>query len=249
VSKYLSDVFFHFVGRRDPNDHAGNYATLQKVLNSGQVRASPSDLRPPSVRRDLSRSLASEKLLETSQTCFAEIRPEHLNIHVAKYGHFGVGFAREVMTMFGARPVIYIPTHPRDWQSIDGTSALKDIEAIYRGFLEHVVEPRNFPETTSRTMGTIPANADDATCAMLGIIERYFLTYIKPFRSDLAEDHASYYYAEREWRSPLSVPFKQGDIRFVIVHPAYLERFAADHSSLADRCHASDELERDLHGM
>lgn len=246
MSKYLSDVFFHFVGHRDPNDHVCNYSTLRKVLNSGQVRASPWDLPTSSIRIDSSRTLESEKLIEMSQTCFAEIRPEHLDTHVEKYGHFGIGVGRELMTKYGARPVIYVPTSRTDWQGIDGRSALRDIEAVYRGFRKHVVEPRNFPDRVEKTHGVEPATEAEAIGAIDGLIKRYFLAYLKPFQSDLDENDANYFYAEREWRSPLSVYFEPREIRFVIVHPSYAQRFVVDHPGLANRCHTSDRLGEDL---
>lgn len=246
MSNYLSDVYFHFVGRRAPVDHAVNYATLTKVLTSGVVKVSPADLKASSLKFDPKGRLENERLVVVSQTCFAEIRPEHLGIHVAKYGHFGIGFGRELMTKFGARPVFYVPTYSTDWNSIDGRTALRDIEAVYRGFLEHVVEPRNFPPTTSRTMSKIPADADEAIHAMDGIFQRYFLSYIKPFQCDLPHDDERYFYSEREWRSPIDVRFSANDIRYVVVHKDYYGQFVSDHPDLANRCCASDQLAANL---
>ena len=34
MTNYLSDTFFHFVGRRDPLYHAANYDKLAAILNS-----------------------------------------------------------------------------------------------------------------------------------------------------------------------------------------------------------------------
>jgi hypothetical protein len=246
MTKYLSDVFFHFVGHRDPEDHAANYLTMHKVLDSGQVRASPWDLPVSSVRIDPSRTLESEGLIEMSKTCFAEIRPEHLQVHVAKYGHFGIGLSRQVITKYGARPVIYVPTHDGDWQGIDGKPALRDVEAVYRGFQKHVVEPRNFPDRLSRTFGAEPATEAEAISAIDGLFKRYFLAYLKPFPADARESDAAYFYAEREWRSPLSVPFQPRDVLLVVVHPNYLQRFGADYPALANRCHATDRLGESL---
>lgn len=245
MSKYLSDTFFHFVGQRNPHLHGANYRTLRKVLASKQVRV-PKDMPPASVSTDLAQTLLSGRLFGMSQACFAEIRAEHLDIHIAKYGHFGIGLGRELVTKFGARPVIYIPTHNTDWQGIDGKSVLKDVEAIYRGFLRHVVEPRNFKDHIERTHGVEPATEDEAISAMDALIKRYFLAYMKPFQSDLDENHERYFYAEREWRSPINVRFERRDIRVVIVHPNYLGRFVQDQPELADQCRPSDRLEQDL---
>jgi len=70
----------------------------------------------------------------------AEIREEHLPIHISKYGYFGVGLPSHFLIDRGARPVIYVPLRSDDWRRPGGTTALQDIEQIYRGFLEHVVE-------------------------------------------------------------------------------------------------------------
>ena len=51
MAAYLSDTFFHFVGRRDPLDHAANYDKLAAILNSRSVRVPP-DMPGSSIRRD-----------------------------------------------------------------------------------------------------------------------------------------------------------------------------------------------------
>ena len=90
MAAYLSDTFFHFVGRWDPADHAANYDKLAAILNSRCVRVPP-DMPGSSIRRDLAQTLLSGELIKPSMTCFAEIREEHLPIHISKYGYFGVG--------------------------------------------------------------------------------------------------------------------------------------------------------------
>ena len=77
MAAYLSDTFFHFVGRRDPLDHDANYDKLAAILNSRCVRVPP-DMPGSSIRRDLAQTLLSGELIKPSMTCFAEIQEEHL---------------------------------------------------------------------------------------------------------------------------------------------------------------------------
>ena len=128
MADYLSDTFFHFVGRKDP--------------------------------------LLSGELINPSMTCFAEIREEHLAIHISKYGYFGVGLPSHFLIDRGARPVIYVPLRSDDWRRPGGITALQDIEQIYRGFLEHVVEPRRVTTSMRPTMGTRPSTEDEAVHLM-----------------------------------------------------------------------------------
>jgi len=133
MAAYLSDTFFHFVGRRDPLDHDANYDKLAAILNSRCVRVPP-DMPGSSIRRDLAQTLLSGELIKPSMTCFAEIREEHLAIHISKYGYFGVGLPSHFLIDRGARPVIYVPLRSDDWRRPAGITALQDIEQIYRGF-------------------------------------------------------------------------------------------------------------------
>ena len=234
MAAYLSDTFFHFVGRRDPLDHAANYDKLAAILNSRCVRVPP-DMPGSSIRRDLAQTLLSGELIKPSMTCFAEIREEHLAIHISKYGYFGVGLPSHFLIDHSARPVIYVPLRSDDWRRPDGITALQDIEQIYRGFLEHVVEPRRVPTSMRRTMGTRPSTEDEAVHLMASTFERQFLVYLKPFNSELPHDHRDNYYAEREWRCDIDVNFALSDVRAVIVHPDFAGRCAADFSKLSDR--------------
>ncbi len=41
--------------------------------------------------------------------CFCDIPPDDLEVHVGKYGRFGVAFAKHTLIIRGACPVFYIP--------------------------------------------------------------------------------------------------------------------------------------------
>src|SRR6266852_5222567 len=136
IGRYISDSFFHFVGHRDPNDHARNYETLKLILNSKRIRRpGEASQHGISIRRDLAESLRSGKLIVPEMVCLAEIPLEHLAIHVTKYGYFGIGLEKHHCIWHGARPVSYIPMRSDDFLgAIHGKSLLKDNEATYHAF-------------------------------------------------------------------------------------------------------------------
>jgi Putative abortive phage resistance protein AbiGi, antitoxin len=150
-------------------------------------------------------------------TCFAEIREEHLAIHISKYGYFGVGLPSHFLLDRGARPVIYLPLRSDDWRGPGGSTALQDIEQIYRGFLEHVVEPRRVPPSMSCNSSRTSSRS------------------IRSSRTIIATTN----YAKREWRYDISVNFALSDVRAVVVHPDFAGRCAADFRELGDRLRPS----------
>jgi len=88
------------------------------------------------------RTLLSEDLVVPTVTCYCDICPDHLQIHMKKYGMFGLSFRRDFLIKLGARPVTYMPLFSHDWfVSINGRSLVKHIEQVYRGFRQVLVDP------------------------------------------------------------------------------------------------------------
>jgi len=149
---YTSQEFFHFVGRSDPAADCVNYETLKKVLTIGCISHKPHEDSWGQVGYTINwqRSVLDEELIVPTVTCYADIPCESLGIHVTKYGKFGLSLPRDLLIQYGARPVIYVPTRNDDWRSINGAALIRNVEAIYRGFKEHVASKFAFPEASTR---------------------------------------------------------------------------------------------------
>lgn len=104
-SKYVSDELFHFVGRPSPSEDESNYQTLKKIINSCCISHAPHDDNFGATTYPINwgSRLETEQLIIPSVTCYADIPFESLSLHVNKYGKFGVGFPRSLLTTYGAR--------------------------------------------------------------------------------------------------------------------------------------------------
>ena len=245
ISPYTSTELFHFVGRRDPSDDESNYQTLLKVLDSSCVSHPPHDpnMGHHQVAFNWDRSIFSEELIIPSITCFCDIPFSALEIHTKKYGQFGVAFPREVLIKNGARPVIYLPLQPSDpnngWGTIHCEALLLDLEQIWRGFREHIVNPVA-ANSWSRSMGKKPASAKEAALAIDDVFTQQFLAYIKAFNSELADDDPNNFYLEREWRKFGNLRFQPRDVASVVVSPNYVERLKSERPIYANKVLASE---------
>jgi hypothetical protein len=237
--RYTSSELFHLVGRSNPEDHESNYRTLLKVLDSSCISHPPHN-RECSAHRitfNWDESIFNEKLIVPDITCFCDIPYESLDIHVQKYGLFGLSFERELLIKYGARPVIYVPLQPsnpmRGWGTIFCETFLQDLEQIWRGVREQ------FPEVgtsnTSRSLGQKPDSQSAALDAMESSFTQHFLAFIKPFNSELPDAHPDNYYMEREWRKFCNLRFQAQEVKRVVVAREYTERFIKDRPAYSNR--------------
>jgi Putative abortive phage resistance protein AbiGi, antitoxin len=229
---YTSTELFHFVGRRDPSDDRANYENLLKILAASCVSHPPHDNNWGQVSYTINwdRSLEKEELIVPTVTCYADIPFDSLSVHVAKYGKFGLSFPRDLLIPYGARPVMYIPTRNDDWRSIHGTTLIRDLEAVYKGFYTYVKsKSSSFDTTTSRGLGAKPSNEADAADAILSVFAKDFLAFVKPFNSHLGQNHPANYYMEREWRKHGNLKFDPSDVAKIVVAKAYLSRLEREY--------------------
>jgi len=197
---YTSQELFHFVGHSDPSDDQSNYETLSKVLTAGCVSHPPHENNWGRVGYAINweMSLENEKLIVPTVTCYADIPFGSLGTHVKKYGKFGLSFPRDLLIQFGARPVMYVPTRDDDWRSIHGTTLLRDLEAVYKAFNDRVVSKMPISDTSTRYLGSEPSNEAEAADAMRSVFAKDFLAFLKPFNSNLSQNHPKNFYMERE---------------------------------------------------
>lgn len=240
ILPYISNELFHLVGRRQPTDDEANYQILLKVLDSSCVSHPPhnQDSYSHRIAFNWDKSIFSEELVVPGVTCFGDIPYANLHIHMKKYGKFGLSFSREFLIKYGARPVIYMPLQPSDpykgWGTIYCESLLLDLEQIWRGFREHIVIPVD-EGSRSRSMGVKPTNPKEAALAMDDMFTQQVLAFIKPFNSELQDDHPDNFYLEREWRRFGNLNFKPKDVAHVIVHPNYIERLKTERTIYSNK--------------
>ena len=234
---YTSSELYHFVGQKNPDDHSSNCEILEEILKSTCVSHPPHDVDWGSVSYtvDPSKSLLDGELLVPEMTCYADIPFDSLGIHVEKYGRFGLSFDRDFLTRYGARPVMYFPKRLDDWQGAVGATLLRDIEVVYHGFRDYVIEGVLAGNADhSRTLGKKPENRDDAIRVLLTNFEKEFLAFIKPFNSELDENHPENFYMEREWRKLGNIMFNLHDVRRIVVAEGYKARLERQYPDYAD---------------
>lgn len=246
-SGYTSRILYHFVGRKDPKDHERNYQTLLKILDSGAVCYRREDDEPCEddswgdirITVHWDRTFLTQDLIVPTVTCFCDIPFEHLGVHTNKYGQFGLGFDREYLIYYGARPVMYFPYHPKDLSQISacGANLLNDIKQVFKSFEELVVEPteKQSKQNTGRFVGEPPESPQRAISAMSRIFGKEFVAFIKAFNCTLSTDYPENYYMEREWRKYQDLRFEPQDVRKIVVNKSYVDRLKRDRSIYADK--------------
>jgi len=229
MSTYFSDELFHFVGHADPNDHERNYSTLKLILQSGCISHPPhsNDWGTTSIAFSSEEAPVSGMIVPTV-VCFCDIPRKHLSLHVKKYGAFGLSLPKGLLARYGGRPVMYVPIRADNRGSPFGAELLRDIEEVYRGFRIHILERVDRSGHVTRTFGRLPASEQEAASAMDSVFTRDFLAYLKPYDSDLTEDHLEHYYAEREWRKFGNQRFTSCDALGIMVAPGYEGRAARE---------------------
>ena len=157
MGRYFSDELFHFVGFAHPDDDEANYATLKLILQTGCISHPPhtSDWGATSICFTWEKALVSGMIIP-AVVCFADIPVEHLSLHVAKHGAFGLSLPRQLLARYGARPVMYIPLRSDNRGSPFGAELLRDIEQVYRRFQLHILEKTARPADVSRRIGKLP---------------------------------------------------------------------------------------------
>jgi len=126
TQRYVSDELTHFVGRAKmlPDgtpDNAGRYELLLRVLGDrqpdprnarqGWLQASYREEFGPGfgMHSDGQKRLSTNEAIKCTMLCFCDIPPGQLQIHMQKYGSFGIAFSKQFLVHRGATPVHYVP--------------------------------------------------------------------------------------------------------------------------------------------
>jgi hypothetical protein len=221
------DVLYHFVGWGEPTNHEKNFETLCTILECMRVGRYPDDNPSAGIRLIIEAGRTPEKgeLIKQSISCFCDIPFDQLKIHTSKYGAFGVGVSRRMLTIFGARPVSYVP-QPRSRSDTWGHTLAQELRALVIGIQTHLHPSAPFKEESSRTFGSELGSKEEVINCLESVFHRDLLAYLKFYDSDLPFDHPENYLAEREWRKFLPMPL---DISLseIVIPSGYEEKFLA----------------------
>lgn len=230
--RYAGEILFHFVGRKSVNDHEKNYETLCKILSQKAITHYPHDLENSVIRYEIDwdNKLSTEKLVVPSVVCFTDIPLESLAIHQTKYGKFGLGFKKGELIRQSTRPVMYVPLRRDDAINGSGASLLAEIEYVLKGFQNQILSLADDVEIRIRLKETVPNTLDDAVHSLKSILIGEFLAFLKPYQSELPDDHVDNYYMEREWRRFGNFPFSWVDT--ITVARGYRDRLMNDFPTL-----------------
>ena len=112
MSEYTSNMLCHFVGRSKPNDDA-RFDLLVTIIRGNKLIANLEKPSDPESRfvNGYRCEHAGEVFGKCDCVCFCDIPENALNIHVSKYGKFGIGFKKEYIAQQGAHPVMYVPSN------------------------------------------------------------------------------------------------------------------------------------------
>ena len=236
-SRYISDELHHMVGFRHPDDDELNYELLKVILGSGWISAAPPRKGWGPIEYGIANAgkLVDETYVVPKVTCYCDIPVEALGIHIAKYGRFGISFARWELARRGARPVTYVPLRSDDYLgALTGSAVLADIEAAHRGLVEHLA-PTVDPNFSRRGVGVRPMNASEAVHTLSSVLGLHVLSFIKPFNALIEDRERHYYYAEREWRMLGGNEASPATVTRIIVARGFMRRARQDLPAFADR--------------
>lgn len=231
LQRYVSSELTHFVGRSLRRSKKQGYRLLAKILQAGRLRAR----RPKGyedkhyvLQKRLGVRLSSNQAYSTSVVCFCDIPVDDLEIHMEKYGQFGIAFQKEFLLEQGALPVMYIP--------MTGRPALLPYEGYGRGRV--ATQSSSFDEFWKRYGRLCRLTNDLPECEqwhtdlkrMIQFLDMHVLSHLKFFNPKLDDWDKAHYYFEREWRVSQDVRFKLNDVWRVILPPEFSRQFRRDFS-------------------
>jgi len=109
--RYVSKELTHFVGQKLKDFDDQQFQLLKKILREGQLRPPryPFD-GPP--HQKISAMIGNiddpNEMIEPLMVSFCDIPIADMQIHMCKYGKFGLSFLKEFLVKDGANPVFYI---------------------------------------------------------------------------------------------------------------------------------------------
>jgi Putative abortive phage resistance protein AbiGi, antitoxin len=233
---YVSKELTHFVGRRlhEERRYDEQYELLIRILKDGWLLADPENrnkLYPWPTENAFVLNIESvtedvyQPVFKPHAVCFCDIPFDHLDIHMSKYGSFGLSFLKSFLIEKRASPVFYCAKNSKV------ISTLHANRESY--FQEQLNRYRRLFPIRNELYDLLEKNMDEDTFQrfMLDAMELYeFLGYYVFGHTKFFDDAAGYedpnnFYMEREWRVLGNVRFELSNVYRVILPERYAERF------------------------
>ncbi len=181
---------------------------------------------------DPAREPQKGELIAQAITCYCDISFDNLNLHVQKYGAFGLGVDRRELCRSGARSVYYIPMPNPCNRGSGGLHTYADLRALLRGLVDHGRKGRD-SEARERAVGGELQSADEIHQRLEDVFLKELLAFVKFYDSELPVSDARHFYAEREWRKFGAMSLTQS-LKEIITPQAYVGRLKQRFPQFAD---------------
>jgi hypothetical protein len=239
IQRYVSKELTHFVGKGKSEEE--QYSILvESILKSGVLKTFPGQqedyvvLEKGNVVGSGSPYKPVEEAYQPQVVCFCDIPVEDLEIHMRKYGTFGLSFLKPFLIEKGANPVLYVANNSGSLNFAPG-------ETLRERYGESPIPRRDLFEESIRAyqifidkmrFGRSEVPSDSEAFNTLHVwdtfLQNYVFCFIKFFDDTKPDEDPENVYMEREWRVLGNVPFKLEDVYRVFLPPSYAKRFRED---------------------
>ncbi len=229
MSGYTSSLLAHFVGwatRNEDDRDAKDFATLTRILSDRCLSAHAATHTGyrcnegyPGQSIDRGVLFTSGRLVDQSSVCFCDIPHGALEIHVSKYGHFGLAFEKSFLVPKGATPAFYVATDSLGLIGL-GRGAYFDVR------LGDYFAMKDIIERDREGLMKQPHSREFVECfeRVASFLEFTVIGLLKPFDSRLPDSDPQNVYMEREWRVLGDVSFTLANVAAVYAPRGYTER-------------------------
>ncbi len=248
--RYVSRELTHFVGAALPSNEE-RYALLVKILQEGWLTHPPHNLVfSGNLSINPQARISSNEMYEPQVVCFCDIPVIDLDIHVQKYGLFGIAYPKSFLIEQGANPVFYVakPSRIHSPFTSDLIAEVMRDPAYDRDKMREALEQkigrgaafdRAVPEwhrmvellrillMDRRATPGVPPEAQQLHGLTL-FMEFQIFSFIKFFDPSLDDSHRENFYMEREWRVVGNVQFALGNIARVLLPEDFGRRLRQD---------------------
>jgi hypothetical protein len=257
---YVSNELTHFVGKAKnlpdgmPNN-AERYTLLLTILGDrfdndprvprrGWLRASYTEEFGPgfTMRSDGQKPLSRNETVKCTMLCFCDIPPEQLEIHMQKYGSFGIAFSKQFLLRQGATPVYYVPRNANSHRTFGrGPRTVAeqfdvlwaDLQKVCFDLEKYVTRVDGPTAYLSKSKLSGPSTPEGHQLrgrfsVLHADIEELLFARMKFFTAGLPENHDENFYMEREWRLHNGLTFRLEDVARIFVPQDYCQQFYED---------------------
>ncbi len=221
--RYVSNELTHFVGRGLTESE--QFDLLLRILRAGWLTHPPHDIKQRyRMGRKPHANVSDNEMYAPGVVCFCDIPVGDLEIHIGKYGSFGLAFLKTTYALKSANPVFYIAkstTVRRTLMSGRGEMPRGEyFNAIMKEFHEFM------QDVTPMLGGDAKQYAKLQRVARVrNLLEAYVFAFVKFFDEGKSEGDPDNYYMEREWRVLGNVRFKLDEVSRVIIPRSFASRF------------------------